>query len=69
MYLLLLKYYFKLFKKIKMLISKNFVYYFLKVIATYFLFIFLVGLIWHFNVKCKGVKMRREMFKNIIFKY
>jgi len=69
MCLLLLKYYFKLFKKMKMLVNKNFIYYFLKIIITYFLFIFLIKLIWHFNVKCGKIKIRRGIFKNIIFRY
>ena len=58
MCLLLLKYYFKLFEKIKMLMSESFIYYFLKVMAVYFLFIFLVKLIWHFSVKCEEIKMK-----------
>ena len=57
MYLLLSKYYSKLSKKIKILIGKNFIYYFLKVIIVYSLFISLIELIWHFGVKCKEVKM------------
>ena len=69
MYLLLLRYYSKLFKKMKMLVSKSFTYYFLNVIIAYFFFFFLMGLVWYFDVKCERVKMRREIFKNIIFRY
>ena len=69
MYLLLLRYCFELFEKMEMLMSKNFVYYFLKVIVICFLFIFLVKLIWYFGIKYKGVRIKRRMFKNIIFKH
>jgi len=52
-----------------MLVNKNFIYYFLKVIIICFLFIFLIKLIWHFSVKYERVKTKRKMFKNTIFKY
>jgi len=53
----------------EILINGNFTYYFLKVIVIYFLSILLIGLIWHFSVKYRRVKMGRGMFKNIILKY
>jgi len=52
-----------------MLINENFAYYFLKIIAIYFLFIFLIKLIWHFNVKYKEIKIKQKIFKNIILKH
>jgi len=52
-----------------MLVNGNFAHYFLKIIIAYFLFIFPMGLIPYFNVKCKKVKIKRKIFKNIIFKH
>jgi len=53
----------------EILINGNFIYYFLKIIIAYFLFIFLIELIRHFNIKYKEIKIGRKILKNIILKY